>query len=82
MSGMTDSHAPARRAFTAAAVLAALITSGAARTQAAEPEPLRLQDALVVAEERNPEYLILRARAEAQDLRRVATARTTWPSAT
>ena len=79
MSGMADSRAPARRAFTAAAVLGALITSGAARTQAAEPEPLQLQDALVVAEERSPEYLVLRTRAEAQDLRRAATARTTWP---
>lgn len=79
MSGMADLRAPVRRAFTAAAVLGALITSGAPRTQAAEPAPLRLQDALVVAEERNPEYLILRARAEAQDLRRAATARTTWP---
>jgi outer membrane protein len=76
---MADSRAPARRAFTAAALLGALITSGTARTQAADLEPLRLEDALVVAQERNPEYLILRARAEAQDLRRAATARTMWP---
>src|SRR6185369_15370436 len=79
MSGMADSPAPARWAFTAAAVLGLLVTSGAASTQAAEPEPLQLEDALVVAQERNPEYLILSARAEAQDLRRAATARTAWP---
>ena len=63
---MADSRAPARRPFTVAAVLGALIAAGAGRTQAAEPEPLPWPDALVVAEERNPEYLILRARAEAQ----------------
>jgi outer membrane protein TolC len=75
---MADSRARAWQAVTAA-VLGALVTSGAAPTQAAEPEPLPLPDALVMAQERNPEYLILRARAEAQDLRRAATARTTWP---
>jgi outer membrane protein len=32
-----------------------------------------------MAEERNPDYAALRARAEAQDLRRAAAARTTWP---
>ena len=76
---MADSRAPARQAVTAAAVLAALIASGLARIQAAEVEPLRLPDALLLAQERNPEYLALRARAEAQDLRRAATARTAWP---
>jgi outer membrane protein len=80
MSGMADPRPPVRRAFTAAVVLGALIASGAApRAQAAEPEPLPLEDALSVAEERSPEYLVLRAHAEAQDLRRAATARTTWP---
>jgi outer membrane protein len=80
MSRMVDARPPVRRAFTAAVVLGALIASGAApRAQAAEPEPLRLEDALGVAEERSPEYLVLRAHAEAQDLRRAATARTTWP---
>jgi outer membrane protein len=42
-------------------------------------QPLKLEEALSLAEAGNPEYAARRARAEAQDLRRAAAARTRWP---
>jgi outer membrane protein TolC len=54
---------------------------GAAARGGAEgnARPLSLEEAVAAAEAGNPEYAAQRARAEAQDLRRAATARTTWP---
>jgi outer membrane protein len=80
---MTDPRPPALRVVTLIVLSAALLVS--ARRGGAEGDdvqPLRLEEAVARAEAGNPEYAAQRARTEAQDLRRAAAARTTWPRLT
>jgi hypothetical protein len=62
------------------AILALVVaTATPARLQAAEPQRLGIAEALAMAEERSPDYAAVRARADAQDLRRLAAERSWWP---
>lgn len=64
------------------AIVAAALSIGSALPGPAAAEPpqrLDIAAALALAEQGNPGYAAARARAEAQDLRRSAAARTLWP---
>jgi outer membrane protein TolC len=60
-------------------VAGALLLGAGGPAIAAEPRPLSLGDALRLAEEGNPDFAALQGRAEAQDLRRAAATRASWP---
>jgi outer membrane protein len=62
------------------AILALVVaTATPARPQAADPQRLGLAEALAMAEQRSPDYAAARARADAQDMRRLAAERAWWP---
>jgi OMF family outer membrane factor len=74
---MAAARSAGGRAFLLASAFLALATRVEALPR--ELQPLTLDEALRMADERNADLAALRARAEAQDLRRTVAARMNWP---
>jgi outer membrane protein len=74
-------HPAHPRVLVTVAVLAGLAAGSGevGPVRAAALPHINLVEALTLAESRNPDHAALRARAEAQDLRRSAAARASWP---